>query len=72
MITKINCDELILEISDEGFNSPGWLSLVIKGDDGDYVHGIDVHIDELLPAIIGFDAKLGRVNKEDQQHEIHN
>lgn len=45
-------------LTDEPFDVPGWIRIELDGEE------VDVHIDQLMPAIIAFDAKISR-GKED-------
>lgn len=49
-----NKGRIQIEIDDDGFDVGGWLTIRV----GDIA--AEIHINDLLPAIIGFDAKFNR------------
>lgn len=56
-------EEQEIVLTDEQNNIPGWVTFVIE-DEGKY-KDIDIHIEELYPAIVAFLEKYN-LNKEDR------
>lgn len=52
-----------LRISDDGFDVLGWVELAIV-DNGEVTATIDLHLNELFPALIGFHAKYTKDDDE--------
>jgi len=54
MKIEIKADEEIVTMDDGDFNVPGWINIKIKDVD------VDIHINDLLPAVESFDIKYKR------------
>lgn len=59
-ITLTDIDAKKLEISDESFQVPGFVELNIGQET------IDLHITDLMPAFIAFDAKYSKMKETDK------
>lgn len=53
-------EQIVLEISDDEFDANGFLTLTIQDK------SIELHIKDLLSALVGFDAKYSRSKEEDE------
>lgn len=65
MKTILKDEESILEITDEGFDSPlVWLKLEIYDSERENRSTIEIPLRDLMGALIGFDAKRSRFEDE--------
>jgi len=54
-------DDQKLEITNDGFSVNGWVHLTLGSED------IDVHLNDLMPALIALDAAYNRQNNLEDQ-----
>jgi hypothetical protein len=71
MRTILKCDDgQFLSISDDNFDLPGWVT--VKIDTGKDSLETDILIEDLMPALIGFDAKYSRLEQRKENNDSSN
>lgn len=66
IILKNSDEELI--ISDDNFDGAGWVEIIVEDETGDR-KSIEIHITDIMPALIAFNTKYEDQRKRDKEDE---